>query len=212
MKPIRLVCATKYNPEAFKKSLLGTSLLRLKDISASVAYNNREGLGTVYNRFLTEQYRNEILVFIHDDIFIDDYWIDVRLNEAIEKYDVIGLTGLSYLISAPNWDGISPWDCGTVAEPNPSRLWRERNRAPHAVYSVDGQCIAINAEKILSAGIRWDERFVFEFYDIDFCRQCVTRGLSIGVWPLALTHGGKGRFGSPEFMRSLGLFNRKWNL
>lgn len=209
MKPIRLVCATRCSPEAFKKTLLGSSLWRLGNVSCDIVYNNRDGLCKVYNRFLVPQYQNEILVFLHDDIGLDDYWLQLRCNEATEKFDVVGLTGLSYIISDRNWNGASPWDCGAVAEPH--RMWRPATNAPHRVYTVDGQCIAINTEKILASGIYWDEQFTFDFYDIDFCRQCNEKGLLIGVWPIALTHGGKGSAGTASYNHMLKLFNAKWN-
>ena len=213
MKPVRLVCATPHTQEAFKRCLLGVSLGRLDNqILCDVVYNNRAGLGEVYNRFITDEHKHEILVFLHDDIFIDDYWIDVRLNDAIKDYDVIGLTGVSYRTPVQGWDGVSPWDCGTIIQgrPETGKPWRSRDRAPHKVFALDGQCIAINTQRVMDAGIRWDEQFTFDFYDIDFCHQCVEKGLSVGVWPLALTHAGLGKPGLPRWVSLLEAFKRKW--
>jgi len=214
MKSVRLVCVTRLSPESFRKSLLGRSIQHLT-ILHSIFYNNQDGgPSPSYNQFLTEQYRNEYLVFLHDDVFIDDYWIDVRINEALAVYDVVGLTGLSYTlpIKDPIWDGTAPWDCGTVAQGTPenNHFWRLRNRSPYRVYALDGLCIAVNTAKILDAGIRWDPQFTRDYYDLDFCCQCNEKGLTLGVWPLALTHSGKGSGKGPQWYQLQEAFKKKW--
>lgn len=212
MKPVSLISATRHSLEGFEKTLLGKSLPRLDGkITCTVIYNNRAGLSEIWNRFIIKDNYSKILVFLHDDVFIDDYWVDVRLNEAIAVYDVVGITGLSYRITSHDWDGISPWDCGTVAE-TPNSLWRPRDNSPHPAYALDGQFIAINTQRIMDKGVRWDEQFLSEFHDIDFCWQCVDKGLRVGVWPIAITHIGKGEGGQPEWIRLRERFKRKWNL
>jgi GT2 family glycosyltransferase len=44
-------------------------------------------------------------------------------------------------------------------------------------------------------GLRFDPRFDFHFYDLDFCRTARSLGLRLGTWPIAITHQGVGNYG-----------------
>ena len=77
MKEIVLVCATRLSREKFKRSSpLSASIKQLrasaKKVTARIAYQNRQGLGTIYNRYLRALYADKILVFVHDDVRIED--------------------------------------------------------------------------------------------------------------------------------------------
>ena len=58
--------------------------------------------------------------------------------------------------------------------------------------------------------MRFDERFDFHFYDLDFCRTARQAGLSIGTWPIAMTHQSKGAFGSDGWIDGLARYRAKW--
>jgi hypothetical protein len=44
--------------------------------------------------------------------------------------------------------------------------------------------------------VRFDERFTFHFYDMDFCREVERKGLRMGTWPISVVHESGGAFGS----------------
>jgi GT2 family glycosyltransferase len=58
--------------------------------------------------------------------------------------------------------------------------------------------------------VRFDPRFDFHFYDLDFCRTARQKGLRLGTWPICVTHQGKGAFGTPEWRRNHQAYLTKW--
>src|SRR6202040_2197915 len=42
---------------------------------------------------------------------------------------------------------------------------------------LDGVLLAVRSETLLEHGLRFDPRFTFHFYDLDFCRQAEQMGL-----------------------------------
>ena len=55
-----------------------------------------------------------------------------------------------------------------------------------------------------------DRKFDFHFYDLDFCRTARQVGLSIGTWPIEMTHQSRGAFGSPGWRDGLERYRGKW--
>src|SRR6185312_4835731 len=94
---IQIVSATRLTEAGFwEQSALGRSLKRLsydKRLSSSISFSNRLGLPTVYNSRILAETSKEFLVFIHDDVWLDDYFFSERLLEGLKTYDVIGLAG-----------------------------------------------------------------------------------------------------------------------
>ena len=94
-KPIEVVSATRLSRADFMlRSALGLSLQRLADarITASIAFQNRVGLPAVYNHRLAQS-SAEVLLFVHDDVWIDDIYLADRLLQACAAFDVVGVVG-----------------------------------------------------------------------------------------------------------------------
>src|SRR5262249_49603614 len=98
MKAIRVVAATQASePKFWTHTWLGRSLRRLprESISVSVFADNRGnracGLGSIYNQFLSPEYRSELLLFVHDDVWIHDLFLPNRLRDALQRFDVVGV-------------------------------------------------------------------------------------------------------------------------
>ena len=81
--PIRVVCATQKSKEDFfSLTQTGKSLLAFSDggsdggpVEMLVAFDNSFGLSAVYNAAIKKsESEPAILVFIHDDIFITDFF------------------------------------------------------------------------------------------------------------------------------------------
>jgi len=75
---------------------------------------------------------------------------------------------------------------------------------------LDGAFLAVRCHTLLDSGIRFDERFTFHFYDMDFCRSAETAKLRIGTWPIAVTHDSEGKFGSPAWQAGYEAYLAKW--
>lgn len=60
---------------------------------AHITFTNQRGLPEIFNERIAAQSSSEILVFIHDDVWIDDYFLADRVIEGCKSYDVIGVAG-----------------------------------------------------------------------------------------------------------------------
>ena len=94
---IEIVSATRLSQNDFySKSALGISLQRLRfdrRLVPRITFNNQCGLPTVYNNRIISADSNDALIFIHDDVWIDDYFLSERVIEGLQEYDVIGVAG-----------------------------------------------------------------------------------------------------------------------
>lgn len=228
MSIIRFVTATRHDEVSFgRHTRLGITLRRFafdSRLVGTVAFQNTEGLPTVFNRSIDAAHPDETLVFIHDDVFIDDFFLRYRLNHGLQAYDVVGVAGNTLIdekhVGWPFWR--EPWDV--------EHRWYSQDRlsgyighviglgdivseygpVPQACMLLDGCFLAVKAATLKNAGVRFDERFTFHFYDVDFCRTCRAAGLRLGTWPLAITHVSDGRFDKPEWERMLPVYREKW--
>jgi len=224
MKEIMLVCATRMSREAFKKSApLSTSIKKLhasaKKVTSKITYQNRQGLGTIYNRYLKARHADKILVFVHDDVRIEDPFLVEKLNEALKTFDVVGLAGNKEPdLNSPSWFDQRRPLTGFVAHVvgNPTALTRETvfissyGPTPEECGLLDGLFIAVNTERIISCDVRFDEQFEFHFYDLDFSRSCLRKGLRLGT-PIWVVHQSGGSLNSPEWTQAAKLYRDKWN-
>lgn len=232
MRKVRIVSATTKNEKEFKKATpLGQSLGRIpKPLlpEINVLCNNhgshRTGLSKFYNSFLQAKYEKEILVLVHDDVYLNDWHIVQRIIDAAAHFDIIGLAGnTSPDLGEPSWalgwnrakypSGWQPKKClsGSVAHPGPKGTEVSYyGEAPQTCQLLDGLFLAIRTERVLASSVRFDEQFDFHFYDLDFCRQCHNKGLRLGTWPIAVSHASGGTFGTPEWVSAKEKYALKW--
>lgn len=94
---ITIVCGTRHSAHDFAETTpLGASLKRLafdKRINTHIAFGGNPGLPLVYNKALEAPDVAEILVFIHDDVWIDDYFFVDRVAAGLQSFDIIGVAG-----------------------------------------------------------------------------------------------------------------------
>ncbi|NCZ64412.1 MAG: hypothetical protein EBY62_11630, partial [Cellvibrionales bacterium] len=91
MKKILVVCCTKGDG---KNTPLLKSLNTIKDdVSVVINANNKTGLAECYNRQLTADnlIKHDIVLFVHDDVFIDDLKLKGKLYTATNdlEYDIV---------------------------------------------------------------------------------------------------------------------------
>ncbi|HWV18543.1 MAG TPA: glycosyltransferase [Rhodocyclaceae bacterium] len=215
MKPIRLVCATRQHPDQFMETTaLGRSLKNFSpqpEPQLQLFGSNTLGLSSVYNIALEHAKQDPaILVFVHDDIYLSDFFWMERIYEGLQQFDVIGLAGNTRRVPRqPAWAFATAvpkltWDerrflSGTVGhgEGFPCRNISIFGPAKQECKLMDGLFLAVDSEVLNSHGVRFDERFTFHFYDMDFCRQVEQKGLRMGTWPIAVVHESGGNFNSP---------------
>lgn len=222
---IEFVSATRDNLETFREtSPLGRSLQRLaynRLIGSRVTADNTTGLPTIYNRAIEVEGASDIIVFIHDDVFIDDYLIGQRIVEGLKVFDIIGLAGNRRRVPMQrSWASVatSGFDLderkylsGVIAHGGSEAFGVSIYGAtPAPCELLDGVLLATRRSTLKNAGVRFDERFKFHFYDMDFCRTARNAGLRLGTWPIAVTHVSIGVFGSPAWHEAKRLYFEKW--
>lgn len=234
-----LISATQLGEDVFwRASYLGRSLkciptsLRPKihivfeNIGHSVS-----GLSEIYNEAIDKASENTNLVFIHDDVYLHDWFIAERVREGLEQFDVIGVAGSTNPdLTQPSWglafDGnLQPdgWQenirrSGAVNHfdymcPNLSNYGHLSNYGPvpQQCRLLDGVFLSARAERLQAEGVRFDSQFAFHCYDLDFCRTAHEKDLQIGTWPISLTHNSTGAFTSAAFREAARRYLDKWS-
>jgi GT2 family glycosyltransferase len=192
------------------------------------------GLSVIYNKAIETAAPNTTLLFVHDDVYIHDPFVGARLAEALLGNDVVGLAG-SWQPDPlqPSWglcfegEDLKPlgWQnhpelvlSGAVSHSSEGAS----DRAPtaqlgaygplsHRCHLLDGLFLAARAGALKASAVSFDERFTFDLYDLDFCRQAVRAGLTLTTWPILVTHRSGGNFASPDWRAAARLYLEKWN-
>jgi GT2 family glycosyltransferase len=209
------VSASRLSPADFRsRSPLAKSLERLLEddrITARISCDNRLGLPILYNRAL-DTTQAEYIIFIHDDVWIDDYYLLDRVSRGLDRFDVLGIAGAQHF-----WQGQLRWSdsedglSGIVAHGHgPFGHVDRYGPTPAPCEALDGMFLAARVETLRDAHVRFDEHFDFHFYDLDFCLSARAAGLTLGTWPIALTHQSPGGFGSQSWQTSTAEYLAKW--
>ena len=213
---IRFISVTpKTNPESV---LINRSFNLLKKLNPDgmefeVVTNNTEALSVVYNRFLRLSKAEDYIVFIHDDVMIEDLCIFEKLESACEKFGIVGIAGISgpLAIKPPVlWHLVGPAQNrrGEVSNflATPEEL-KSDYFSLSDVYSVprittsfgptfsqatfiDGVFMGVHVGTLRQHGVLFDEKNParFHFYDLNLCIDAVNRGVIVGVAPIRIVH------------------------
>ena len=222
---IKLVIATRTSEaDFFRTTATGRSLAYNYPsfIDLRLFPNNTKGLPVIYNQVIKESIGDpSTLVFMHDDLHILDYfWCD-RISEGLEYFDVVGVVGgLSRVPKQSKWLNDNPnyiadkftnqsgvIGHGTSFPPSTLNLFGPPRQK---VMLLDGLLLASESKTLIENNLRFDERFKFHFYDLDFCRQAEIKNISCGTWDLSLIHESGGDFVSEEWNLSYQKYLEKW--
>lgn len=225
MPTLELVSATRVGREQFLTSTaLGLSLKRTgwdRRIRNHVFFNNTQPLPEVYNRIIDQCPADSLLLFVHDDVWLDDFNLFDRVSDGLAQFDVIGVAGnrrvpdrhcgWAFVDDALTWD--SPeYLSGRVSHgQNASGLVSVFGDVPSRCQLLDGVFLAARAESLKRTRARFDPQFAFHFYDLDFCRTATKVGLTLGTWPISITHQSGGSFGSDAWKHLLRSYRAKWS-
>jgi len=229
--PIRVVCATKCSASDFLTSTLTGRSLRafsndnpIDHIQIEIADNNSRGLSSVYNQAIEAATSDPaILVFIHDDIMITDFFWTERVRSGLENFDVVGLAGCQDRKPyQPNWF-FSKYISGQLIRGDLQRSGAvahgEEPFAPISNFGptlvecklMDGLFLAVNSETLVRANVQFDDDFKFHFYDMDFCRSVEKANLKMGTIPLSVVHKSGGNFATVSWSAAYQKYIEKWN-
>lgn len=216
-KRLRVVSATRGQ---FHQTALGRSLalLQIPQVELRLYPDNSMGLPTLYNRAIAESAADPaILMFVHDDVHLCDFfWID-RIVAALRLFDIVGVAGNKRRVpNQANWP-----DTKSGAQKDLSGIVGYGNGFPpislsaygeplQEVKLLDGLLLACVSTTLIASGIRFDEQFAFHFYDLDFCRQAEVKGLRMGTCDLSVVHESSGDYGGREWSVAYNQYLRKW--
>ena len=220
---IEIVSATRLSQQEFaERSPLAHSLRRLADprLAATITFANRESLPNIYNAAIDRDSDSQVLVFMHDDVWIDDYFFTERVLTGLGQFDVIGLAGNRRrrqgqrgwcFFEDPNTYDDPQYLSGRIAQANHPRgaiyYW---GPVPAQCELLDGVLLAARKQTLRERAIRFDPRFAFHFYDMDFCRTAREQGLRLGTWPICVTHESNGNFATGAWEAASVHYLEKW--
>lgn len=226
MTTLHFVTATRLSLAEFKAhSSLVKSLSRVASgtkIELTVKAENRCSLAEVFNKAIECARLEDTLVFVHDDVWVDDWSIATRLREALARFDVVGVAGNtrrvprqeSWILHGTTRLCDLEYLSGAIAHTIPGEgemLVSTYGSSPARVRLLDGVFLAARASTLRAAGVRFDPKLQFHFYDMDFCRSCELAGLRMGTWPIALSHRSAGKgWTSPEWDAAYAAYLDKW--
>lgn len=212
---IRFVSATRLSREVFFATApLGRSLPvyrtfpKRQVIELRLFSNNTEGLSSIYNTAIEEAKADPaILIFIHDDVYLSDYYWAEHLHEALGHFDLVGLAGnrrrvprqaswmyLDDQFTRDNYDNLS----GVLGHGDPFPNLRQLSvygEPGQEVKLLDGVMLAVRSQSLIARELRFDPQFKFHFYDMDFCRQAEMKGIRMGTWAISVVHASAGKLG-----------------
>ncbi len=226
-KKIRLICATRLAQDGFFKSTaLGRSFSLYKDflpfVELQLFSENSEGLPTIYNTAIEHAEKDPAtLVFIHDDVYLPDFSWTNQIHEALKNFDIVGVAGNKRRLSRqPAWafiDESFTWDeaknlSGTVGHGTgfPCDQIDRFGPSPQECKLLDGVMLVADSATLIEHQLRFDPKFNFHFYDLDFCRQAELKNLRMGTWPITLVHESIGAFGSESWRAAFDIYLKKY--
>lgn len=229
---LTFVSATRLSRSEFETSSpLALSLRKvgqLTPLRLHLVTQNTRPLAETYNAAIEACGPDEQLVFVHDDVSLDDWLAGPRLGEALSRFDVVGVVGNrrdqsgqeTWYMQPGKWvDGVRVMDTrdrgylsgavahGPVAGANVSVY----GPTPQPVALLDGLLLAANGMRLKTSGVRFDPALAFHLYDLDFCRSARQAGLTLGTWPIAVTHTSSGdSLRSEPWQAACAHYLRKW--
>jgi GT2 family glycosyltransferase len=223
---IIFVVATRLSKNDFAANSTLARSLKIFDsnnITVELYDNNKYGLPVVYNHAIKNinADSDDVLIFCHDDIgILDFYWIDHLIN-SLSQFDIVGLAGnRRRLRMQPSWlfDDLTfstfdmPSLSGIVAHGKNLIAEKLSVYGPpnQEVELLDGLFLATTMQTISENKLSFDERFAFDFYDLDFCRQARVKKLKLGTVPLSVVHESEGNFNTTSWQKAYHLYIEKW--
>jgi len=228
MKTVLVVASKKDKAE---DTLIYQSLVPLKSIGQKFTVhfflNNTRGLSEVYNEAShkildSEKDSNtDCILFVHDDVYIDDAFIFDKIEDGFSVYDIVGVAGAKkpkikepalwhLMTNREDWRGFA-----AHFAPNMETIGMTSfGISPDAVDILDGVLLAINVKKTKAVNWKFNENYKFHHYDIASTLDALKKGLVCGVLPIHIIHKSPGLedINDSHFQQSQKLFLKEYGL
>lgn len=187
-------------------------------VEVDIVASNKEGLSKVYNRYLHEDYKDYYVLFIHDDVEIQDTHFVEKLINSHKLYDVVGVAGATNIFLPIDKKTPTAWHLlsrqhkdvfdskGTLIKKETDKkqsgyvIHQHQGKtfatnfgvAPQECKLLDGLFMSFNIEKCLEHNFTFDEDFQFHHYDLSACIKATQCNLKMGTAPITVLHKGIG--------------------
>lgn len=177
--------ATRLSVEKFWSNAATGKSLKLfqsPQLEVVVYPENTKGLSEIYNNEIeNSKWEPCLLIFAHDDLHILDFFWMQQIFNGLMRFGIVGVAGNRRRVPfQPAWafvDEKFTWDesknlSGIVGHGNSFPPSNISNFGPpfQEVKLLDGLILAAFSETLIQNHMRFDEKFKFHFYDMDFCR------------------------------------------
>ena len=197
---VLFVVCTRLNAEQYKSTPTYTSMAKLEQlygpIPTRVFCENTRGLSTCYNEAISDC-KQSFIVFIHDDIYINDMYIFDKLSIAFSNAHVVGLAGADLVNLKDGANGW--WHIDRKHQSSCVLHTHKDSRVETPIFPpvtqqfvkcmvMDGLFLGCNVQALKEKQVWFDEQFTFDGYDFDFCLNAREKGLVLMTWAIMVTH------------------------
>jgi len=206
---ITIVTATAKPEKSVDDLLIVKSLNMHKTIfNHIVHYDNKQGLSKVYNEEFSKC-TTPYVVFVHDDVFINDVNIENVIKRSLIEYDFAGVAGTASFVldkqKTSAWHIMSQREhmVGEVRHQSNGRIWTTTFGPTNSrAVLFDGVLLALKTSSFQDTP-PFDENFKFHHYDLSFCMKAYKAGKRGVCMPLSITHASLGdSMNTPEWRDS----------
>ena len=202
---ISVICSTRAIDENFERMVRRMSGLKNGELEFLVYENQGEmSLTEIYNKGLSES-KNDIVVFMHDDIeILTKNWGQKLINHyKFTDYGILGVAGTKCLDESGVWWSKRDSMYGNVTHTDGVKTWLSEYSLNFGVrikdvVVVDGVFFSCHKNRIKKT---FNEDYKgFHFYDISFCFENFMEDVKVGVhFDISIKHN------------SVGEISDKWN-
>ena len=164
---------------------------------------NKRPLPELYNEYISEKYlkSHDIILFVHDDVYIDDLGCFDKLYSSIFEYgnDIVGLAGVTKAtIKKPAlWHLMADKHShsGHVAhidEKTDMMTTTAFGPYPRRCLLLDGLFVGVNLSSAISSGWSFNENFSFHHYDLASCLDANSANMKLSTCNIHVVHQSPG--------------------
>lgn len=221
MNQLLIVIATEAaSLEDFLKKPIAQSLKHHtagNEVDYHLVTSNKEGLSTVYNRFLKDPANiDKTILFVHDDVELNDILLAPKLlSSPFSVTGVAGATSFNKTVDKLAWHLATKREdmVGEAAHTQNGRIWTSVfGPTPSRALIIDGLFVSCKVKDLVEKDCYFDEEFDFHHYDMAFCLKANEKKVTVGVMPIYLVHHGLGdSMLTPEWEASNVKFKAKFS-
>lgn len=232
---VHIIVSSRFSRFRFEaESALARStrrLVRQGSIKLHPVHGPQINIPEAFNQLILQAAPDDILLFVSEDVWVDDWLMPLRLQEALKTFDLVSIAGTKrfqphqrYWNLKPGWPNaqgyVSPdaWEhhdhlsgCMVLGLGPGQGEIIEYGHTTSRVQMLNTAFIASKASTLQNSYLLFDVDFATYLYDIDLCLRARQKGLELGTWPIAVTLTAQPSIHRPSLWRqAVSQFDLKW--